>query len=157
MYLPASEAQVAAGEEGRTEARHRGGPKALVLLVDDDSDVRLVVSAPLEALGHRVAEAPDGAAGLAAVEREAPDLAMMDFAMPGMNGVEAARLARARRPNLPILFATGYADSAVLSEAADEEIVQKPFGEAELSAKVNRLLRRRRRAEAAEAPGAHAT
>jgi CheY-like chemotaxis protein len=111
----------------------------------------------LSELGYAVVEASSGAAALHVLELGGePDLVLMDFAMPGMNGVEAARLARARRPNLPILFVTGYADSTILSEAADEEIVQKPFGEAELAAKVSRLLRRRRKAEqAAETSGAH--
>ena len=58
---------------------------------------------------------------------------LLDFAMPGMNGAEVAREVRARRPELPILFATGYADAAALTEVGDDQIIQKPFDEQALS------------------------
>jgi PAS domain S-box-containing protein len=157
VYLPRTRIDAEEEEAPSPGAAPRARRGSMVLVVDDDPAVREITSSMLSELGYAVVEASSGAAALHVLELGGePDLVLMDFAMPGMNGVEAARLARARRPNLPILFVTGYADSTILSEAADEEIVQKPFGEAELAAKVSRLLRRRRKAEqAAETSGAH--
>ncbi|NWM20022.1 response regulator, partial [Escherichia coli] len=76
----------------------------VILLVDDDPDLRMVLSAALEALGHRVIQADDGASGLAALEEERPDVALLDFAMPGMNGAELAAEIRRRWRGLPIIF-----------------------------------------------------
>jgi PAS domain S-box-containing protein len=105
------------------------GAAATILVVDDDPDIRRVLVDSLEALGYRVIEAPDGPAGLSELERSAPDLMMVDFAMPSMNGAEVARAARERRPDLPILFASGYADTAAIEEAAGKDaiILRKPF------------------------------
>jgi DNA-binding response OmpR family regulator len=66
---------------------------------------------------------------------------LLDFAMPGMNGAEVAREARARRPDVPILFVTGYADTAALGEAGEDVILRKPYVEQELAAKLRAALR----------------
>ncbi|NUR22584.1 response regulator, partial [Frateuria sp.] len=63
-------------------------------------------------------------------------LLVADFAMPGMNGVEVARQARLRQPDLPVLFVTGYADQSALAAVGDERVVQKPFRDDELERKV---------------------
>src|SRR3712207_8473992 len=70
-----------------------------------------------------------GPAGLAELERSTPDLMMVDFAMPGMNGAEVAKAARERRPGLPIVFASGYADTTAIEEAAGKDalVLRKPF------------------------------
>jgi CheY-like chemotaxis protein len=60
--------------------------------------------------------------------------------MPGMNGVEVARQARTRRPDLPVLFVTGYADQTALAGVADERVVQKPFRGDELERKVRAVV-----------------
>jgi CheY-like chemotaxis protein len=65
---------------------------------------------------------------------------LLDFAMPGMNGAEVAREVRARRPHLPIVYATGYADAAALAEADEDRVVHKPFIEEELAAKLAAAL-----------------
>jgi PAS domain S-box-containing protein len=144
VYLPrtAAEAEIDAAAAAAPSPPGRRG--SVVLLVDDDPGVREITSAMLHEMGYAVVEASSGPAALHVLDTGADvDLMLLDFAMPGMNGVDAARLARTKRPDLPILFVTGYADTAVLSEASDDEIVQKPFGEHELAAKVNRLLRRK--------------
>jgi CheY-like chemotaxis protein len=61
--------------------------------------------------------------------------------MPGMNGAEVAREVHARRPDLPILFVTGYADTEALAEAGDDGILRKPFAERDLAAKLRSVLR----------------
>jgi signal transduction histidine kinase len=113
-----------------------------VLLVDDDSAVREVTAGILHDLGYGVIEAGSGGAALEVLDREAAiDLLLVDFAMPGMNGAEVAREVHARRPGLPILFITGYADTEGLASAGDDGILRKPFVEKDLAAKLRSALR----------------
>ncbi|WP_170149614.1 ATP-binding protein [Rhodoplanes roseus] len=118
---------------------------ACVLVVDDDDDVRHVTAAMLEGLGHRVVEAGSGGAALERLAaRDDIDLALIDFAMPGMSGLDLAREARVRRPALPILFITGYADSTVLAGVRHEHILRKPFLDAELDRRIRAVLANKR-------------
>jgi signal transduction histidine kinase/CheY-like chemotaxis protein len=113
-----------------------------VLLVDDDSAVREVTAGILQDLGYRVVEAGSGGAALDVLDRQSEiDLLLIDFAMPGMNGAEVAREVHARRPELPILFVTGYADTEALAAAGDDGILRKPFVERDLAAKLRQVLR----------------
>jgi PAS domain S-box-containing protein len=117
-------------------AEHR-----VVLVVDDDSAVRSVTGAMLAEMGCSVLEAGSGGAALDVLARvKNIDLALIDFAMPGMNGLELAREIRARRPGLPLLFVTGYADLTALKEVGEEFIVQKPFRGDELARKLDKVL-----------------
>jgi PAS domain S-box-containing protein len=110
------------------------GRRELVLVVDDDPDVRRLLVNGLEALGYRVAEAAHGRAGVDALERATPDLMIVDYAMPGMTGAEVAAAALRRHPGLPIMFATGYADTAALAgELTSLPVLRKPFQLAELA------------------------
>jgi PAS domain S-box-containing protein len=98
-----------------------------VLLVDDDSDVRDVTASMLEAFGYHVTPAASGQAALDLLDGGAAfDLHLFDFAMPGMNGVELARRVEARKPAVPTVFITGYADAKAL-QIGDRPIVMKPF------------------------------
>jgi CheY-like chemotaxis protein len=103
---------------------------AKVLVVDDDPDVRRFLSESLNTLGHEVVEAEDGYAGLAALERSSPDLMIVDFAMPGLNGAELAKRVLEKRPDFPIVFATGFAESSAIEAVMGERssILRKPFG-----------------------------
>lgn len=100
-----------------------------ILVVDDDPDVRGMLVASLEALGYQVREAYDGPSGLTALEEYRPDLMILDFAMPGMNGAEVALAARRRYGDLPIVFASGYSDTAAIEAAVgkDAVLLRKPF------------------------------
>jgi CheY-like chemotaxis protein len=112
-----------------------------VLVVDDDSAVREVTAGILGDLGYRVIEAGSGGAALELLDREGHiDVMLVDFAMPGMNGAEVAREARARRPEVPILFVTGYADTTALKETDEDVILRKPYIEQELAAKLKTVL-----------------
>ena len=117
---------------------------ARVLVVDDDPDVRQWLVESLGALGFHAVEAQDGHAGLTLLERTSVDLMIVDFAMPGLNGAEIAKRVRQSRPGLPIIFATGFADSAALDEVvgADSLILRKPFGMDELRAVIEAGLDR---------------
>jgi PAS domain S-box-containing protein len=142
LYLPK------AGESGARrsfgvgpEAASAVGARRLVLVVDDDPDVRRFVVDSLDALGFRVLQAADGPSGLALFEQERPELLLLDFAMPGMTGADVAQAARAVRPAQPILFVSGHADTAALEQAAgDAAVLRKPFRMAELGAAVEAAL-----------------
>jgi len=144
VFLPKTdvgvEALVAAAEPKDAPA----ASAARVLVIDDDEDVRRTVAASLDALGYRVAEAADGAAGLAAVDAGPPDLVVVDFAMPDMNGAEVAAAIRERHPSLPIVFASGYSNTAAIEAAVgrDAPVLRKPFRIDELQDAVARSLRR---------------
>jgi PAS domain S-box-containing protein len=115
-----------------------GADGARVLVLDDDEDVRAFLSESLEGLGCTVVSAASGAEGIEALRQWRPDLALVDYAMPGMNGAEAARAAREIHPGLPIVFVTGYAESEQLEAALGEgaPVLRKPFTLAELAAAV---------------------
>jgi len=100
-----------------------------VLVVDDEAPVRALAAETLELLGYRVLQADSGAAALALLEREVPDLMLFDYAMPDMNGAELAGLVRARLPDVPIVFASGHADTAAVEAALGGQatILRKPF------------------------------
>ncbi|HYZ64733.1 MAG TPA: PAS domain-containing protein [Acetobacteraceae bacterium] len=119
---------------------------ATVLVVDDDPDLRRVLAASLESLGYEVLEAEDGPSGLAMLDRRQPDLLILDFAMPSMNGAELATLVRERSPALPIVFASGYVETAAIERAAgpNAALLRKPFRMEQLQAVVTEALATRR-------------
>lgn len=100
-----------------------------ILIIDDDPDHRAVLAASLAEKGFFVAQAEDGQVGLSMVESHAPQLILLDFAMPSMNGAEVARAVRALHADLPIVFMTGFADTQAIVDAMgpDVTILQKPF------------------------------
>ncbi len=136
LYLPLMAPQQAVSADAVTapEAARAAGRTATILLIDDDPDLRMVIAATLEALGYQVIAAEDGAAGLALLAEQVPDLMVVDFAMPGMNGAEFAIAARKLNPGLPIIFASGYAETAAIEKAAgpDAIVLRKPFRIGEL-------------------------
>ncbi|MEI7037797.1 PAS domain-containing hybrid sensor histidine kinase/response regulator [Fulvimonas yonginensis] len=143
VYLPRARVDARQGQAER-DARSTGSPypqRRLALLVDDDNAVRDVTAARLRQLGFEVMEAGSGGAALDLLDRlPKVDLLVADFAMPGMNGAEVARQARQRRPELPILFVTGYADQSALADVGEERVVQKPFRNNELERKVRAAI-----------------
>jgi len=121
--------------------RQRG---ACILVVEDDAYVRQSVVESLEVLGHTVAQAADGEAGLRELQRSRPDLLITDYLMPGMTGAELVHQARAIHPGVPMMIATGYADMRAIEEVVGEDMVlRKPFQLAELAASVERALAKR--------------
>ncbi len=100
-----------------------------VMLIDDDHDVRHVVIDMLEALGHQVREADSGLAGLKLIDVQVPDVVLLDFAMPHLNGAEVAKILRQKHPDLPLIFISGFSDTAQLQEAVGSSatVLRKPF------------------------------
>ncbi len=122
----------------------RQAPGLSVLLVDDDAEVASVTQQTLEHEGFAVTRREDGEAALALLDGGvAVDLLIADLAMPGMNGLQLAAGARARRPGLPVLLATGYADAGTVPGGADPglPVLQKPFRAAQLLDAVAALMR----------------
>ena len=112
-------------DESDGEAAH---PAALVLVIDDDPDVRGFIAGTLEDQGYRVRQASDGQEGLAQLQHEKPDLVILDFIMPGMSGAEVAKQIRARHADQAMLFVSGYSETeAVKSTAPDAPLLTKPF------------------------------
>lgn len=103
--------------------RQSAGP---LLLIDDDEHVRIALAEMFRSEGYEVIEAENGADGLRALDRIKPALAVIDFIMPGLNGAEVGRLARARLPQLPIIFVSGYSDTVALDQIANASILRKP-------------------------------
>jgi CheY-like chemotaxis protein len=141
IYLPRATAR-ARESEAPTRAPGQGKASgARILLVDDDNAVRDVTAETLRDFGYRVIEAGSGGAALDTLAREAEiDLILIDFAMPGMNGAELSRQIQSRRPGLPILFVTGFADRTALAGISESHIVGKPFVNDELAEKVRAIL-----------------
>lgn len=117
-------------------------PALHILLVDDDDHLRSVLAEGLADQGHKVTAASEGKEALSILEAETPQVAVLDFAMPGMNGAMLARQISARLPSLPIIFVSGYADTAAIKNAAGENVVilQKPFNLEQLIAALKRVF-----------------
>ena len=126
-------------------ASHEG---EIVLVVDDEPTVRMLIVDALGELGYSCLEAADGPAGLRLLEgAERIDLLITDVGLPGgLNGRQVADAARAVRPELKVLFVTGYAENAVLNHGHIEhgmEVLTKPFAVDDLTARVERIMRER--------------
>jgi CheY-like chemotaxis protein len=129
VYLPrAAEESAMQGSVAAADTARPARKGAVILLVDDDGPVREITATLLEENGYVVLKAGSGGAALELLERHAKvDLALLDFAMPGMSGTELARQIAQKAPALPILFVTGYADTTAFRDVDEERIIKKPF------------------------------
>ena len=98
-----------------------------VLVIDDDEFVRGAIVSALREGGQTVIEASDGPNGLFRLSEFRPDVAVVDFLMPGMNGAEVARAAQRNHPGLPIVFVSGYSDTLALDGITNSVVLRKPF------------------------------
>jgi CheY-like chemotaxis protein len=116
------------------------GRSATILVVDDDPLVAMSTVDMLEDLGHHVIEASSGDQALRILEAgRTVDLLLTDHAMPGMTGIELARIARRTRPAMPVLLATGYTDLPA-GQKIDLPRLSKPYMQNELREQIDRLL-----------------
>jgi DNA-binding response OmpR family regulator len=116
--------------------------KPLVLIADDDADIRMLVRLRLERSGYTVVAANDGIQALALAAECDPDLAILDVSMPGLSGVEVTRLLREQRPTLPVILLTAHANDTDVAEGASagaNAYVTKPFSPQELESRVRSL------------------
>src|SRR4051794_19872678 len=127
-----------------------------ILIADDDPHIREVLSFALGKAGMTIAEAGDGEAALAMVERDRPDLVVLDINMPRMDGLEVCRRLRASG-DLPILFLSSRDDEidrVVGLELGADDYVVKPFSPREVVARVSAILKRGARALDVAGPAA---
>ena len=121
-----------------------------ILFADDNEDMRRMVRSLLEASGHEVALAPDGATALDSLRTREPDLLILDVSMPLMTGFEVCRAVKANpfTARIPVLMLTGESDieSKVQGyDAGADDYLAKPFDPRELRARLTALLRLVRR------------
>jgi len=128
----------AGGSSGNSQGR-------TVLVVEDEPSVRNLVIDVLHERGYATLEASDGQTGLQILEGQSSiDLLISDVGLPGLNGRQLADAARARRPDLPILFMTGYAENAAIAGGFLDpgmEMITKPFAVDALVMRVARILK----------------
>lgn len=111
-----------------------------ILVVEDDDIVRMLIVDVLEELEYTVLEADDGNAALEILANPGKDIDLMmtDHGLPGMDGCELSQKARQLRPALPILFASGYAET--IEVPGDMHVIGKPFSIDQLRDKVKSIL-----------------
>jgi CheY-like chemotaxis protein len=138
--------------EARRDAAHDAGragalpPGLKVTAVEDESEVRAVVNAFLDALGCEVTLFASAEQALLALDDEqfAPDLVLTDIALgPGMRGTELARRVREQRPGTPVLLMSGYSSELLEAESQEpgmRQLLRKPFTRDELSRAITRTL-----------------
>jgi DNA-binding response OmpR family regulator len=131
----------AVAEHENAEATEVSRGSESVLIVDDDPDVREIMSGVLSDLGYQVKEAGSGEAALDLLRSHRPDLMVLDFGMPGSNGAEIAAAARQSNERLRILFVSGYSDTSAIEKAVGKAaLLRKPFRPAEFAAAVRSSL-----------------
>lgn len=126
-----------------------------ILVVDDEAKIVRLVRSYLEQSGFAVVEAGDGQTALIQARREKPDLVVLDLGLPGIDGLEVARVLR-HAGNMPIIMLTARiedTDKIVGLELGADDYVTKPFNPRELVARIRAVLRR---ASGAGAPAAEA-
>lgn len=120
------------------------GEGETLLVVEDDPAVRMIVLDELNELGYTTLEAMDGPTAIPLLQSSVKiDLLISDVGLPGMNGRQIAEIGRQHRPDLPVLFMTGYAQSAASRSeflAPGMEMISKPFSMDEMAAKIRDML-----------------
>jgi CheY-like chemotaxis protein len=114
-------------------------PRARILIVDDEPEVRMIVAEFLQDFGYQVLQANGGVEALAHLQREAAvELLITDIRMPEMSGIELADRATARHPNLKVILISGY----FLAQRLHRRFLRKPFRMQELEAAIRAELGR---------------
>ena len=142
ILLPQMDQETAPVSDGMTEQRAN---QQAVLLVEDDTGIRVLLRNSLETRGYRVIEARDGAEGLlqASLYEGPIDLLITDVVMPLMDGPAMARSLGNERPGIKVLFISGCPEDPVdLQKMVDQgaDYVQKPFSQRDLLVRVDRIL-----------------
>jgi two-component system, cell cycle sensor histidine kinase and response regulator CckA len=146
IYLPASLGTVAAAPESISIADLPRPAKLTgtetILLAEDHDSVREMARQGLANLGYKVLSATNGEEALRLCDQEIPALAILDVVMPRLGGAATAKQLRARFPDLPILFTSGYAESKGTATSAidNSNYLQKPYSPTSLSRQIRRIL-----------------
>jgi CheY-like chemotaxis protein len=147
VYLPLATSESLPPPSLSPQPRDIGrGGRELILLAEDEPSLRALVVATLSSIGYRVIATGDGEEALGEFERRSGDISLvvLDVVMPRMDACTAYERMRAIRPDVRVLFVTGYApESTRLGEilrGAHGHLLEKPFTPQTLSAKVRRIL-----------------
>lgn len=120
-------------------------PDPVVVLIEDEPQIRRFLRATLTGQGYRLFEAPTGAAGLVEVGSRQPDVVIVDLGLPDMDGMDVLRRVRARSPGTPVLILTArdaVTDRVAGLEGGADDYLVKPFSLPELVARIRSLARR---------------
>jgi DNA-binding response OmpR family regulator len=120
---------------------------ALIVVADDDVDIRELVEFKLSTMGHEIVAVGDGGAALDACRARKPDLAVLDVMMPGVSGLDAIRVIRSDPDllDLPVILLTARAQESDVETGFDsgaDDYITKPFSPRELASRVEALLSR---------------
>jgi PAS domain S-box-containing protein len=146
IYLPRHQGKA---EENQSERECAELPRAesgeTVLVVDDEPTIRMLIADTLGELGYRAIEAADAASGLKVLESDAKiDLLISDVGLPGgMSGKDMVDAARISRPKIKVLFITGYADNAAITNGHLDpgvQVMSKPFSMEKLAARIRSII-----------------
>jgi CheY-like chemotaxis protein len=145
IYMPRHYGSVEADVPTKIEELPRSAQGETVLLVDDEPTVRMLLVDILEELGYSAIEAADSAAGLKVLQSDVRvDLLVTDVGLPGgMNGRQMADAGRVTRPDLKVLFITGYAENAILRGgqlAPGMAVLTKPFPVETMAARIRSMI-----------------
>jgi CheY-like chemotaxis protein len=144
LYLPRALQDAVVLQKPLTEAPR--GQGETILVVEDDATVRLILADALAELGYNVLLASDARPAIPILQSQRRiDLMMSDVMLPHINGRKLAEIARASRPDLKVLFVTGYAENAaVRGDFLDPgmDMLTKPFALDALAAKVRAMIER---------------
>ena len=120
---------------------------ALIVVADDDGDIRDLVEFKLTTLGHQIVTVADGSSAVDACRTTRPDLAVLDVMMPGLTGLEAVRELRSNPAlkDIPVILLTARAQQSDVQTGFDcgaDDYITKPFSPKELASRVEALLAR---------------
>ena len=146
IYLPRYTGKARTDEEDIHEAGDvEGHTDETILIVEDDPDVRTFLVEALRDLNYRTLSAPDAPGALRIIEDKGArvDLLLSDVVLPGMNGRELMTEAKKHRPDLKVLFMTGYSRNAIVHQGRLDpgiEMIQKPMNQRDLAGRIRDLL-----------------
>lgn len=144
IYIPVSSAPSVEEMEAAAQGDVRGGDE-IILVVEDETEVREFTVRILTRLGYTVHQAGNSreALELCSAEKLQPDLLISDVVMPGLNGMELARLLKKKCPGLKVIFITGYTEETISDIGIidlKDNLLQKPFSSRDLALKVREAL-----------------
>ena len=142
IYFPRTDAPLQPRVAEEREVSSKNGNE-VILVVEDDDSVRRFASTVLARYGYHLLEAatPDRAISVSEEFEGRIDLVLTDLVMPGMNGTELARLMKAQRPEVKLLYMSGYTEFArTLGSEVQASLLPKPFGPDTLLHRVRRIL-----------------
>ena len=145
LYFPRFVGELEALDASEIVGEAGEGHGETVLVIDDEDAIRMLIADVLEEAGYRVLSAPDGPTGLKILQSDVRiDLLVTDVGLPGgVNGRQVADAARTTRPDLKVLFVTGYAENAVVGNGHLDpgmQVITKPFGMSALASRVRDII-----------------